>query len=195
MLLTADAWERAAQIAGVVEGVGALAAVVAIYFLVQQTRALGDQTKALREAEERSADVTAANAYANVGSLTLHADAIFADYPDLRAYAYGEVKLPPPRTPERNRAWLAAEIFFDIMDVYSQQEHLLQQGAAGTWRTFASDVYRDSETIRAFWGERRLWYPLELREVLDDIEDACSLRDNESNQRPPHRLSSDGKDL
>ena len=120
--------------------------------------------------------LVAANAYAGVGALMLQVDALLVNHEDLRAYAYGEVGLPPAGTRERSRAFAAAEIMFDVLDVYSQQECLLSDGPAETWRAFACDLYSESETIRAFWAERRHWYPEELRRALKEVEVKCSQR-------------------
>ncbi len=120
------------QLSEVAQGVGAIATVLGITFLVRQTRLLAQQQRDARLIDERRRKIAEATSYGSLGSLMVHVDCLFAEHPDLRAYAYGDKGLPEAGTVERTRAWLAAETVLDVLDVYSQQDALLEQGAAAT---------------------------------------------------------------
>lgn len=169
-MLVAAPWEMAQAISNVAQGLGALGTVVAIYFLVRQTSALTEQTACLRRAEERNLKLTSASGYASIGALMLQIDALFADHPDLRGYAYGELGLPELGGKAYHRAELAAETIFDVLDVFSQQHEILGQSGSASWQRFARSIYRDSEVVRAFWATRSEWYPEELANVFSQAQ-------------------------
>lgn len=152
--------------AQVAQGIGALGTVAAVYFLVRQTKALTDQTAAVRRTEERTNALAQATGYATVGQMMLQVDALFAQHPDLRGYVYGDLPMPPSGTEEHQRARLAAETILDVLDVYSQQSAVLGRSAEASWHAFAQDVYRSSEAVRHYWSDSAHWYPVELRAVF-----------------------------
>jgi hypothetical protein len=147
--------------------VAAVANVGSLIFVAWQVRGVGKQTEQMTEQSRQAVAATRAAVNTNRQDSMMRLTEIFVDHPELRRRFYG----PVPRTSadelEDQRAAAVAEMFLDLMDTVFTDTNAMSDGEDDPWKAYFADMMRTSDTLRAFWTERRDWYCPEMNEFLD----------------------------
>jgi hypothetical protein len=110
-----------------------------------------------------------ASAYDRATDLFLEIDRIFIEHPEMRAYFYGNEKVPAG-DPVVQRVEATAELILDVFEwVWRRQEELVQRDQEG-WCTYILDSLRGSSALLDFHQLHTSWHPAIESLLMREIE-------------------------
>lgn len=149
------------EIAAIVGAGGAVATAVSVLFLAKQTA----EGRRQSELANRLALVAV---HDRIADLSLLADSIFIERPELRKYFYHneDYKSLPPL--EQERVIAIAEFLSDFIENTLLRELHLTEISFISWSRARIQMVRDSPAVRDYLDRNRNWYHPLMSELLEE---------------------------
>lgn len=148
---------------------------ITLLILVIQTVILRKQIVILQEQTKYALENSGAQSHAEIRLITLKADEIFLQMPQLRKYFYDGVVIEEDN-PLYATASAAAELLLDIMEHMLWQANMFpelyihEKGGKviwDNWHNYIVDMFVSSPLLVAYIEKRRRWYPPHLIEKME----------------------------
>jgi hypothetical protein len=143
------------------------ASVLGLILVAGQLRSLSKQTHEQSKQVKLSTDAINASTYLEIVKCQIEQDLFLAERPGIRRNLYGRIN-GRGRQKRLHATEGVAEAFVDMMDMAIVLTAYVPENLQELWKKYVTDLMRNSQALRVYWGKHREWYAPDVQRFFDE---------------------------